>query len=61
MQRGDNLAAIDSLSRALAIEQTVMALQKREECYRRAGLQARADEDQRALQKLTARALRNEK
>jgi tetratricopeptide (TPR) repeat protein len=59
-QRGDNLAAIDSLSRALAIQQTVVALQTREECYRRAGLQARADEDQRALQQLTARAV-NEK
>jgi tetratricopeptide (TPR) repeat protein len=57
MQRGDNLAAIDSLSRALAIEQTVGALEKREECYRRAGLQARADEDQRALRQLTARAV----
>jgi tetratricopeptide (TPR) repeat protein len=60
MQRGDNLAAIDSLSRALAIEQTVGALQKREECYRRAGLQARAAEDQRALRQLTARPV-NEK
>ncbi|MDQ2823995.1 MAG: hypothetical protein M3R29_00905 [Verrucomicrobiota bacterium] len=60
MQRGDNLAAIDSLSRALNIEQTVMALQKREECYRRAGLHARADEDQRVLQRLTSRGV-NEK
>jgi tetratricopeptide (TPR) repeat protein len=53
MQRGNNLAAIESLSHALAIQQTVVGLQKREECYRRAGLHARAEEDHRALQQLT--------
>jgi tetratricopeptide (TPR) repeat protein len=55
---GDSLAAIDSLSRALAIQQTVAGLQKREECYRRLGLQARADEDHRAMQQLTASTLK---
>ena len=58
MVNGDNLAAIESLSRALGIEKTSAALQKREECYRRLGLRARADEDHRALQELTSRTLR---
>lgn len=53
MASGNNLAAIDSLSRALAIRQTPAALEKREECYRRVGLLARANEDHRALQQLT--------
>lgn len=57
MAKGDNLAAIESFSRALAIEKTSAALQKREECYRRLGLFARADEDHRALQDLTSRTL----
>jgi tetratricopeptide (TPR) repeat protein len=52
MAGGNNLAAIDSLSRALAIRQTATALEKREECYRRVGLLTRADEDHRTLQKL---------
>ncbi len=58
MARDDNLAAIDSLTHALAIQRTVAGLQKREECYRRAGLGARADEDHRALQELTSRTLK---
>jgi tetratricopeptide (TPR) repeat protein len=58
MAAGDHLAAIESLSKALAIQQTAAALQKREECYRRVGLQARADEDHRALQQLSARSFK---
>ena len=58
MQSGNHTAAIESLSRALAIEQTPAALQKREECYRRAGLFARAEEDHKALLQLTRRAER---
>jgi tetratricopeptide (TPR) repeat protein len=58
MLNGDNLAAIESLSRAIGIEKTSAALQKREECYRRLGLRTRADEDHRALQELTSRTLR---
>jgi tetratricopeptide (TPR) repeat protein len=54
MTEGNNLAAIESFSRSLAIEKTAAGLQKREECYRRAGLPARADEDHRALDELTA-------
>jgi tetratricopeptide (TPR) repeat protein len=58
MAHGDNLAAVDSLSHALAIQQTVAGLQKRAECYERLGLRARADEDHRAIQDLTSRSLR---
>ncbi len=54
MAEGNNLAAIESFSRALAIENTAAGLQKREECYRRVGLPARAEEDRQALQELTA-------
>ena len=54
MAEGNNLAAIESFSRALAIEKTAAGLQKREECYRRVGLPARAEEDRQALQELTA-------
>jgi tetratricopeptide (TPR) repeat protein len=56
MARGDNLAAVDSFSRALALGKSSPALQKREECYRRLGLTARADEDHRALLELNSRS-----
>jgi tetratricopeptide (TPR) repeat protein len=51
MQRGDYMAAIDSLTRALAINQTAAALAKREQCYRKVGLLAKAEDDRRALEK----------
>ena len=54
MTEGNCVAAIESFSRALAIEKTAAGLQKREECYRRVGLPARAEEDHRALEQLTA-------
>ena len=54
MRRADYLAAIDSLSRALAINQTAAALAKREECYRRMGLLAKAENDQKARQEISA-------
>ncbi len=54
MHRADYLAASDSLSRALAINQTVAALAKREECYRRLGLLAKAEDDHKALQEISA-------
>ena len=57
MQRGEHVAAIDSLSRALAINETPAALQKREECYRLIGLFVKADEDRRALEDMNARGL----
>ena len=52
MARGDYLAAVDSLSRATGIHQSVPVLQKRAECYERLGLTARADEDHQTVQKL---------
>jgi tetratricopeptide (TPR) repeat protein len=55
MARGDNLAAVDSFSRALALGKSSPALIKREECYRRLGLVARADEDHRSLLELNSR------
>lgn len=54
MVRGDFVAAIESFSRALAINQTPTALQKREECYRQVGLLTKAAEDHRALDALNA-------
>ena len=57
MRRGDYVAAIESLSRALAINQTPAALEKREECYRQVGLLVKADEDRRAINDLNARGL----
>ena len=56
MTRGDHVAAIESLTRALAINQTPAALQKREECYVKVGLLAKAEEDHRALEALTGTA-----
>jgi tetratricopeptide (TPR) repeat protein len=52
MNRGDCMAAIESLTRALAISLTAAALQKREECYVKVGLLAKAEEDHRALEAL---------
>jgi tetratricopeptide (TPR) repeat protein len=53
MQQIDYLAAIDSLTRALAINQTAAALAKREECYRKLGLLAKAEDDHKTLEQLT--------
>ncbi len=54
MEQGDFLAAIESLSRALAINQTAAALARREECYRQLGLLAKAEDDRKSLEKLSA-------
>lgn len=56
MTRHDFVGAVESFTRALAINQTSLALQKREECYRQLGLFAKADEDHRALDALNARS-----
>ena len=58
MEQRNYTAAIESLSRALSLNQTVIALEKREACYRIVGWLAKAEEDHRALQELTARRLR---
>jgi len=55
MERGETLSAIESLSHAIETNQTVAALQKREQCYRRLGLLVKADQDHRALEELNAR------
>jgi tetratricopeptide (TPR) repeat protein len=52
MTRGDHVAAVESLTRALAISQTAAALQKREECYVKLGMLEKAEEDHRALEVL---------
>jgi|1185.fasta_scaffold03754_2 tetratricopeptide (TPR) repeat protein len=54
MSRGDFLSAVDSLSHAAGIHQTVAVLRKRAECYERLGLNARAQEDRRSVQQLLA-------
>jgi tetratricopeptide (TPR) repeat protein len=55
MARGDNLAAVESFTKALGQQISSPALQKREECYRRLGLIERADEDHKALLNLNTR------
>jgi tetratricopeptide (TPR) repeat protein len=52
MRRGDDLAAVDSLTHALAINETAAALAKREECYRKLGFIAKAEEDRRSRDKI---------
>jgi hypothetical protein len=55
MERGETLLAIESLSQAIEKSQTVVALQKREQCYRRLGLLVKAEQDRRALEDLDTR------
>ena len=50
MERDDYKAAIDSLTHALSINQTAAALTKREECYRKIGLLAKAEDDHKTLE-----------
>ena len=57
MARGDHAAAIESLSRALALEQSPAVLQKRAECYQHVGLIVKAEEDRRAYDEMSARGL----
>lgn len=58
MARGETLSAIDSLTHALQLNQTAIALRKRAECYRKIGYNDRAEEDLHALEDLTARAMK---
>jgi tetratricopeptide (TPR) repeat protein len=55
MEKGETLSAIESLSHAIEANQTVTALQKREQCYRRLGLLVKAEQDHHALEELSAR------
>ena len=52
MARGETLSAIDSFTHSLETNQTVTALQKREQCYRRLGLLVKAEQDRRAGEEL---------
>ena len=54
MHQTDYLAAIESLTRSLAINQTAAALAKREESYRKLGLLAKAEQDHKTLQDFSA-------
>jgi tetratricopeptide (TPR) repeat protein len=58
MTHGEIVPAIDSLSHALQLNQTAIALRKRAECYRKIGYNDRAEEDLQALEDLTARAMK---
>ena len=57
MGRGEILSAIDSFTHSIETNQTVTALQKREQCYRRLGLLVKAEQDRQAREEL-ARASR---
>jgi tetratricopeptide (TPR) repeat protein len=52
MARGELLSAIDSLTHSLEANQTVIALEKREQCYRRLGLLVKAEQDRKAREEL---------
>lgn len=54
MARGETLSAIESLTHAIEANQTVAALQKREQCYRRLGLLVKAEQDRKAQAELSA-------
>lgn len=52
MARGETLSAIDSLTHSIESNQTVVALEKREQCYRRLGLLVKAEQDRKAREEL---------
>jgi len=52
MTRGELLSAIDSFTHSLESNQTVTALEKREQCYRRLGLLIKAEQDRRSREEL---------
>jgi tetratricopeptide (TPR) repeat protein len=55
MGRGETLSAIESFTRSLDANQTVAALQKREQCYRKLGLLVKAEQDRKAQEELSTR------
>ncbi|MEY2480598.1 MAG: hypothetical protein QOI04_1525 [Verrucomicrobiota bacterium] len=57
MARADYNGAIESFSRALALNKSAVILQKREQCYREVGLLAKAEQDHRAMEELIAKAM----
>jgi tetratricopeptide (TPR) repeat protein len=52
MARGETLSAIESFTHAIEANQTALALQKREQCYRRLGLLVKAEQDRKAREEL---------
>jgi tetratricopeptide (TPR) repeat protein len=52
MQRGEILSAIESFTHSIESNQTVTALQKREQCYRKLGLLVKAEQDRQAREEL---------
>jgi len=56
MARGETLSAIESFTHAIEANQTITALEKREECYRRLGLLVKAEQDRRAREELAKEA-----
>jgi tetratricopeptide (TPR) repeat protein len=52
MARGEILSAIESFTHSIEANQTVVALEKREQCYRRLGLLVKAEQDRRAREEL---------
>ena len=52
MARGETLSAIESFTHSIESNQTVIALEKREQCYRRLGLLVKAEQDRKARDEL---------
>lgn len=56
MAKGETLSAIDSFTHSLESSETLVALEKREQCYRRLGLLVKAEQDRRAREELARAA-----
>jgi tetratricopeptide (TPR) repeat protein len=52
MKRGETLSAIESFTHSLESNETVAALEKREQCYRRLGLLVKAEQDRKMREEL---------
>lgn len=52
MARGETLSAIESFTHSIDANQTITALEKREQCYRRLGLLVKAEQDRKAREEL---------
>lgn len=52
MARGELLSAIESFTHSLEANETALALEKREQCYRRLGLLVKAEQDRKAREEL---------
>jgi tetratricopeptide (TPR) repeat protein len=52
MAKGEILSAIESLTHSLEANQTAVAFEKREQCYRRLGLLVKAEQDRKAREEL---------